>query len=129
MIKSILTVVFLFSSACLFAQGDLKKEIDSCTKTIYATYYHKKFEGRKTASGVRYRGEKLTAAHLTLPFGTDVTVTNLSNGKSVTVEVNDRGPHSKKFGIDLSERAAKEIGLYKKGVAKVEIFYTLEIDN
>jgi rare lipoprotein A len=98
------------------------------SKTVYATYYHRKFEGRKTTSGVRYRGKKLTAAHMTLPFGTIVTVTNPANGKSVDVEVNDRGPHSRKFKIDLSAAAAKAIGIYGKGVAKVEISYLPDED-
>jgi len=94
-------------------------------KTGFATYYARKFEGRKTTSGSRYRGKKLTAAHLTLPFGTIVTVTNIDNGKTVDVEVNDRGPHSKKYMIDLSEAAAKELGFYKKGQSRVEISYQL----
>lgn len=96
------------------------------TKNVYATYYASKFEGRKTTSGERYRKSKLTAAHLTLPFGTLVTVTNPENGKSVTVKINDRGPHSKKFSIDLSERAAREIGIFRKGSALVEMSYSLE---
>lgn len=93
------------------------------SKMVYATYYARKFEGRKTASGVRYRGKKMTAAHMNLPFGTIVTVTNPANGESVEVEVNDRGPHSRKFKIDLSEAAAKALGFFGKGVAKVEISY------
>lgn len=98
------------------------------SKTGYASYYAKKFEGRKTTSGVRYCGKKMTAAHLSLPFGTIVRVTNLSNGRSVDVEINDRGPHSKKFMIDLSEGAAKELGFFRHGVAKVEISYLPEAD-
>lgn len=96
------------------------------SKTVYATYYARKFEGRKTASGVRYRGKKMTAAHMNLPFGTIVTVTNPANGESVEVEVNDRGPHSRKFKIDLSEAAAKALGFFGKGVARVEISYLPE---
>ena len=98
------------------------------SKTVYATYYHKKFEGRKTTSGARYRKNKMTAAHMRLPFGTIVTVTNPVNGESVDVEINDRGPHSRKFKIDLSEAAAKAIGIYGKGVAKVEISYLPDED-
>lgn len=94
----------------------------------YATYYAKKFEGRKTTSGKRYRGKKMTAAHLSLPFGTVVTVTNLANGKSVDVVVNDRGPHSKKYIIDVSEGAAKELGFYRKGQSMVEISYQTQTD-
>lgn len=93
------------------------------TKTGLATYYHRKFEGRRTSSGVRYSRKKFTAAHLTLPFGTIVTVTNLANGKSVDVEVNDRGPHSKRYIIDVSEGAAKELGFFQKGQSRVEISY------
>ena len=98
------------------------------SKTVYATYYHRKFEGRRTTSGARYRRSKMTAAHMKLPFGTIVTVTNPANGESVEVEVNDRGPHSRKYKIDLSEAAAKAIGIYGKGVAKVEISYLPEED-
>ena len=105
-----------------------EEESEIISSTVYATYYHRKFEGRKTTSGVRYRRNKLTAAHLTLPFGTIVTVTNPANGRSVDVEINDRGPHSKKFKIDLSEAAAKEIGMFGRGVAKVEISYIPETE-
>lgn len=93
------------------------------TKAGLATYYAKRFEGRRTTSGKKYRAERLTAAHLTLPFGTIVTVTNLSNGKSVEVEINDRGPFTKRYIIDISERAAKLLGFYNKGQSKVEISY------
>ena len=93
------------------------------TRTGLATYYHRKFEGHRTTSGVRYRGKKFTAAHMTLPLGTIVTVTNLSNGKSVEVEINDRGPHSRRYIIDVSEGAAKELGFFNKGQSKVTISY------
>lgn len=98
------------------------------SKTVYATYYHRRFEGHRTTSGARYRRNKMTAAHMKLPFGTIVTVTNPANGESIDVEVNDRGPHSRKFKIDLSEAAAKAIGIYGKGVAKVEISYLPDAD-
>ena len=84
-----------------------------------ASYYAKKFEGRKTASGERYRGKEMTAAHLSLPFGTRIRVTNLSNGRSCEVVVNDRGPHKKGRIVDLSRCAAEEIGLIAQGVTKV----------
>ncbi|MEE1884942.1 septal ring lytic transglycosylase RlpA family protein [Pedobacter flavus] len=128
MIKNFLTIFLIFFTAELFAQTGDSLAIDSCYKTTYATFYHKKFEGRKTTSGAKYRAKLLTAAHLTLPFGTKVLVKNLTNGKTVEVTINDRGPHSKKFGIDLSEQAARNIGMYKSGVAKVEIFYILPKD-
>jgi rare lipoprotein A (peptidoglycan hydrolase) len=87
-----------------------------------ASYYSSKFEGRKTANGEIFSNSHLTAAHLTLPFGTKVKVTCLANGRSVIVRINDRGPFkSKKRIIDLSQRAARELGIIKKGVAKVRI--------
>lgn len=105
------------------AETTFKHASKLISKTVYATYYHRKFEGRRTTSGARYRRSKMTAAHMHLPFGTIVTVTNPENGESVDVEVNDRGPHSRKYKIDLSEAAAKAIGIYGQGVAKVEISY------
>ncbi|SHM47105.1 septal ring lytic transglycosylase RlpA family protein [Chitinophaga sp. CF418] len=99
----------------------------SCSRKITengkASYYADKFEGRKTASGETYRGGGLTAAHRTLPFGTKVKVLNISNGKSVTVRINDRGPFSQGRVIDLSKKAAKRIGMLTTGVAVVEIKY------
>jgi rare lipoprotein A len=86
-----------------------------------ASYYGKEFNGRKTASGERFSNSKFTAAHRELPFGTMVKVTNLANGKSVTVRVNDRGPFKKSRIIDLSYAAAKTIGIVGPGTGKVRI--------
>jgi rare lipoprotein A len=86
-----------------------------------ASYYARKFHGRKTASGERFDMHKLTAAHRTLPFGTRVRVTNLRNGRSATVRINDRGPYTRGRIIDLSYAAAKEIGLIEAGTAKVKV--------
>lgn len=80
-------------------------------QTGRASYYHPKFEGRKTANGEIFSNDSLTAAHLTLPFGTLVKVCNVTDSSCVLVRINDRGPYSKKFSIDLSKAAAKEIGL------------------
>lgn len=90
-------------------------------QTGKASYYANKFHGRKTASGERYDRTAFTAAHRKLPFGTRVRVTNLGNGKSVTVRVNDRGPVKKSRVIDLSLAAAREIGILRKGIADVGI--------
>jgi rare lipoprotein A len=86
-----------------------------------ATYYGGKHYHRKTASGERYHGDSLTAAHRSLPFGTFVRVTNLENKKSVIVRINDRGPYGKGKIIDLSLAAAKEIDILKAGVVKVKL--------
>ena len=87
-----------------------------------ASYYGKRFHGRKTASGEKFDANGRTAAHPTLPLGTKATVKNLDTGKSVDVTITDRGPHAKGRDIDLSQGAAKEVGLDKKeGTAPVAI--------
>ena len=86
-----------------------------------ASYYAKILHHRKTASGERFDNYAMTAAHKTLPFGTEVKVTNLNNGKSVTVRINDRGPFVNGRIIDLSRAAFSQIADLNKGVAKVEI--------
>ncbi|MBC8053942.1 MAG: septal ring lytic transglycosylase RlpA family protein [Sphingobacteriaceae bacterium] len=96
---------------------------DRVTQKGKASYYAKKFNGKKTASGEKFRSSKRTAAHKTLPFGTKVKVTNLENGKSVKVKINDRGPFVAGRIIDLSKKAARKIGMLDDGVAPVEIKY------
>lgn len=86
-----------------------------------ASYYAKKFTGRRTASGEKYNPKLLTAAHRTLPFGTYVLVTNLRNKKQVIVKINDRGPFIKGRIIDLSKSAAVEIDMIRSGVANVKV--------
>lgn len=120
-----LFLFLLFTCFVAQAQTTNAKVDRVIVDTIYTTYYAKKFEGRKTTSGQKYRGAKFTAAHRTLPFGTMLSVKNLRTGKTVEVRVNDRGPFSKKFSLDLSQVAAKTIGIYKLGYAKVEITYSL----
>ena len=84
-----------------------------------ASYYALRFTGRKTASGERMHHDSLTCAHRTFPFGTMLKVTNPANGKSVIVRVTDRGPYVKGRIIDLSARAAREIGIIAQGIAPV----------
>lgn len=86
-----------------------------------ASWYGRKFQGRPTSSGEPYDMHKMTAAHKTLPLGTIVRVTNLSNKKSTIVRINDRGPFVKGREIDLSYAAAKEIGLVGPGVTEVRV--------
>ncbi|HEX7365577.1 MAG TPA: septal ring lytic transglycosylase RlpA family protein [Pelobium sp.] len=112
-----------YITVILFNILALTQPADSVSKTGKATYYASRFEGRKTSSGATYRADKYTAAHKTLPFGTEVVVTNLNNGKSVKVVVNDRGPYGRGMIIDLSKIAAKEIGLFGKGVVPCKITY------
>ena len=84
-----------------------------------ASYYGAKHHGKRTASGERFDMNDLTAAHPNLPFGTRLTVHNPRNGRSVTVRVNDRGPHTGRRIIDLSRAAAKAIGLVGVGTGTV----------
>lgn len=95
-------------------------------ETGYASWYGGKFQGRQTASGEVFDTNKLTAAHKTLPFGTVVEVTNLDNGKSIEVRINDRGPFVEGRIIDLSRAAAAKIGMMSTGIApvKVEIIHS-----
>ena len=93
------------------------------TETGKASYYADKFNGRKTANGEIFRNRKKTAAHKTLPFGTVVKVTNLSNGRSVKVRINDRGPFVAGRHIDLSKKAARKIGMLQQGVGNVKMKY------
>jgi rare lipoprotein A len=87
----------------------------------WASYYGTAHHGHRTASGVRFDEHQLTAAHRSLPFGTVVRVTNLDNGRQVTVTINDRGPFKKKRVIDVSSRAARELGFLRAGTARVRI--------
>ena len=86
-----------------------------------ASWYGPGFHGGQTASGERYDQDGLTAAHKTLPFPAIVRVTNLENGKSAIIKVNDRGPFVGDRLIDLSKGSAKELGIYGRGLAKVRI--------
>lgn len=87
----------------------------------YASWYGGKFHGRKTANGETFDTYKYTAAHKTLPFDTVIKVTNLDNGKSTIVRINDRGPFVENRIIDLSFAAARDIGMIESGVARVNI--------
>ncbi len=86
-----------------------------------ASFYAKKFEGRNTASGEKFSNQKFTAAHRTLPFGTLVKVTNLSNNKSVIVKINDRGPFVRGRIIDLSRIAADSLDFIPSGFTTVNV--------
>jgi rare lipoprotein A len=84
-------------------------ELTLYKKDVMATYYADKFNGRKTSSGEKFHNNNYTAAHMKLPFGTMLRVTNEKTGKFVDVKVNDRGPFTKKLEIDLTKKAFMEI--------------------
>ena len=99
---------------------DIKK-LYNYTRFGIASYYGPRWHGRTTANGEKLNIFALTAAHKTLPFNTLVKVTDLDTGKSVVVRINDRGPYIPGRIIDLTDYAAKELGILEKGIAKVKI--------
>ncbi len=97
------------------------KKVSSFSQTGSASWYGSQFHGRKTASGERYNMHAMTAAHKTLPIPSYARVTNLSNGKSVVVRINDRGPFHGSRVMDVSKAAASKLGFINKGTAKVRV--------
>jgi len=91
------------------------------TEFTVASYYADKFNGRKTANGETYNMYGISAAHISYPFGTIVKVTNLTNGKSVVLKINDRKPDTNGRDIDLSLGAAEKLDMVQSGIAKVRI--------
>ena len=86
-----------------------------------ASYYHDSLHGRKTASGEIYNKNKMSAAHKRLPLGSKVRVTRVQTGKSIVVRINDRGPFVKGRIIDLSRKAAKKLGMIRRGIVPVKV--------
>jgi len=97
-------------------------ELDSAHKLSgLASYYSTFFDGRKTANGEIYRNAKYSAAHLTLPLGTWIEVTSRATGRKLRLRVNDRGPYAKKFCLDLSQAAARYLGVDRTEDRHVDI--------
>jgi rare lipoprotein A len=91
------------------------------SKTVRASYQGEQAAGRPTASGEPYDPDELTAASKIYPIGSILLVTNPANGKSVKVRINDRGPHVRGRSLDLSKRAAEELDITEKGVARLKV--------
>ena len=121
----LLAVVALLGSGCASAPRSQPAGSASVAQTGstvgIASYYGKPYHGRKTASGERFNMHELTAAHRTLPFGTNLKVTNLANDRSVVVRVNDRGPFKRDRILDLSMEAARRLQMIGAGTARVRI--------
>ncbi len=100
--------------------SEARERVREATRGV-ASWYGMAFSGKPTASGEPFDPQALTAAHRTLPFGTVVEVRSLVNGRTVRVRINDRGPHSHNRVIDLSEAAARELGLRGRGTKLVEM--------
>ena len=115
--RAILVIIMMISTLGIYS---FNKFNANDAKTSFASFYHDKFNGRKTASGEIFSNSKLTAAHRTLPFGTIVQVTNLRTGKSVEVRINDRGPFHSSRALDLSKAAFDSIGNSARGTMPVE---------
>lgn len=120
------TIFTSCSTAVRFSSSEYSKYEDTGTGVVNvmygkASYYGDEFNGNKTSSGDIFDNKKYTAAHKTLPFGTFVKVTNLLNGKSVIVKINDRGPHIAGRVIDLSKAAAEELDMIREGVIDVKL--------
>lgn len=136
---ALLTIISLFLIGCSSTQRFAKEEGDSNSRyeknksseefnggvleTVrgIASFYADKYHGRQTSNGEIYNMYDLTAAHKTYPFGTIVRVTNLSNGKSVKLRINDRMPEYNPRAIDISYKAAQELDMLISGIADVKI--------
>lgn len=115
MTKSILVAAILLTTASPFIVGN-SFAAEQCGG---ASWYGPGFHGNKTASGVRFNENAMTAAHRSLPFGTVVKVIDQRSGKSINVTINDRGPYHGSRIIDLSKAAATQLGFRNAGVTKV----------
>lgn len=122
-LASIFIIGLLIIGACKSNKNNAVTESKMTEAKGKASFYANRLEGKKTANGEIYTATKMTAAHATLPFGTEVEVTNLSNGKTVRVRINDRGPFRNGRIIDLSRAAAEKLDMIKSGVTQVEIRY------
>lgn len=114
--RGILVIIMMISTLGLYSFRYNSND----AKTSFASYYHDKFNGRKTASGEIFDNTKFTAANMKLPFGTKVKITNLKSGKSVVVKVNDRGPFHSARAFDLSKAAFSAIGSVHSGTIPIE---------
>jgi rare lipoprotein A len=131
----LLTLALLASSNVLIAQDKAgkpgptapqktpAKRVKKTAKIQYgmASFYHSKFQGRKTSSGEKYDQDKMTAAHNGLPMNTWIRVTNIKNGRTVVVKINDRLHHRNERLVDLSRSAASKLGYIGRGITRVKV--------
>jgi rare lipoprotein A len=118
--KTLVSAALLASTLPLTSDALARDRLDHVQKG-FASFYHDSLHGRKTASGQTYNKNRLSAAHKSLPLGTQLRVTDTKTGRSIVVKVNDRGPFVKGRILDLSKQAAENLGIVKRGVAKVEL--------
>lgn len=118
--KSYRLLFLVLLSITLYSCSANRGNTNSSYQSTTVSYYANKFNGKKTASGEVYRHSKMTAAHKTLSFGTEVEIINIENSKKVIVTVNDRGPLKAGRALDLSQGAFKKIGNLNDGILKVK---------
>lgn len=117
-------VLLVLATGCASTPRNAKQPVaptSAATTVGIASYYANKYHGRQTSSGERYNMHALTAAHRTLPFGSNVKVTNLENDRSVVVRINDRGPFVAGRIIDVSLEAARRLQMVTAGLARVRV--------
>ena len=110
-------IIFVLTAFCI----TMNAQAETVFQQGKASYYGKAHHGKKTASGKRFNMHAMTAAHRSLPFGTQLKVTSKDTGKSVIVTVNDRGPYAGGRILDLSQEAARQLGMIKQGVGVVTL--------
>ena len=119
---SAVVLVFVAGVPCVQAAQLRRHASQAPMKQVTrASWYGKRFQGRRTACGSVFNPQHLTAAHRTLGFGSRVKVTELGSGRSVVVQITDRGPFFPGRGIDLSYAAARQLGIVHRGVARVKL--------
>lgn len=116
-----ISVLLVILTACSTATSNINNQQRDVAEQGKASFYADKYHGRTTASGERFSQQAASAAHLRLPFGTKVKVTNIANNKSVVVRINDRGPYIRGRIIDLSKAMFKKIADPKVGVIDVTV--------
>ncbi|QBJ63338.1 septal ring lytic transglycosylase RlpA family protein [Pseudoalteromonas sp. DL-6] len=116
-----ISVLSVILTACSTAPNKINSQQSDISERGKASFYADKYHGRTTASGERFSQQAATAAHLKLPFGTRVNVTNIANNKSVVVKINDRGPYIRGRIIDLSKAMFEKIADPKVGVIDVAV--------
>lgn len=117
----LMPMLLALPAAAQEVDGEDETVAETKVATGMASYYSREIAGNRTANGEVCDPNALTAAHRSLPFGSKVRVTNLSNGQSVVVRINDRGPFGRGRVIDVSHAAAKEIGMHRSGTARVRL--------
>ena len=120
--RNLLVLVMLLTGVGAFAQKTNYRNVPVVDTAVgHASFYSDKFIGKKTASGEIFSQDKLTCAHNTYPLGSKVRVTNLKNGKTIVLKVNDRLHHRNPRLVDLTRAGATKLGFHKSGIVKVKV--------